>query len=387
MVQTINHTGFSLITVILPKESAKRILDKALSIQISTHVIINARGTLYRDKWYQKFKPAINAEQSIFELLVPGNLVQVMMDRICMAAGLHEGKRGAVFSIQCSHAVFMQPDTFPETVDIEKSLSQQIDYNNQLTAIYCLTQKGMAEEVANAAIRAGSSAPSIGYVQGQGLRDRLGLLRIAISPEKELIRAVVDDYDVEPVLEAMVKQGKLDTPGRGYIYLLPVENGIINMAAVTRDGNTLASRQQMIKAIDELKGNSAWRIQTESETGNRRKFLTDIYRLNCVVEKGKSEKIIKSAIQAGAPGATISNGLAAGEVIHKQGKSVSVYREMEIIELTMMPDKIEPVLSAIIQCAKDEGNNEAYFYSQVLSKALTFIGNRLSADANDTVGQ
>ena len=374
MVQTINHTGFSLITVILPKASAKRILDKALSIQISTHVIINARGTLYRDKWYQKFKPAINPEQIIFELLVPVNLEEVIMNRISIAAGLHEGKRGALFSVRCSHAVFLQPDIFPETINIEKIAGSQVTYNTQLTAIYCITQKGMAEDVATAAIRAGSSEPTIVYGQGQGLRDRLGLLRIAISPEKELIRVVVDHYDVEPVFEAMVQQGKLDLPGRGYIYMLPVEKGIINMAAVTSDRSELASRQQMIKAIDELKGSSAWRIQHESDKNNQRKFLTDVYRLNCVVEKGKGEKLIKSAIQAGAPGAGITNAVSGGGVIHKRSSTVSVYREMEIIELTMLPDKFEPVLSAMIQSAKEDDNNEAYFYSHVLPKALTFTG-------------
>ena len=374
MAQTINHTGFSLITVILPKESAKRILDKALSIEISTHVIINARGTLYRDKWYQKLKPAINPEQTIFELLVPVKFEEAIMDRISIAAGLHEGKRGALFSVRCNHAVFLQPDVFPETISIEKIAGSQVSYNTQLTAIYCIIQKGMAEDVATAAIRAGSSEPTIVYGQGQGFRDRLGLLRIAISPEKELIRVVVDHYDVEPVFEAMVQQGKLHLPGMGYIYVLPVEKGIINMAAVTSDRSQLASRQQMIKAIDELKGSSSWRIQHESEKSNKRKFLTDVYRLNCVVEKGKGEQLIKSAMQAGAPGAGITNALSGGGVIHKRSSSVSVYREMEIIELTMLPDKFEPVLSAMIQSAKEDDNSDVYFYSHVLPKALTFTG-------------
>ena len=375
MSHTTNHIGYALITAILPKESAKKILDRALSIKISTNIIINARGTLYRDRWYQKFTPSIVPENTIFELLVPQNLVQLIMDGISVAAGLHEGKRGAVFCTQCSHAVFMQPDIFPETLIPEKISDTKINYNNHLTAIYCTIQKGMAEKVAIAAIHAGSSEPTIVYGQGEGgLRDKLGLLRIAISPEKELIRVVVDHYDAEPVFEAMVKQGKLDTPGMGYIYLLPIYKGIINMAAVTKGGQELASRYQMIKAIDELKGSSAWRTKNESEQNNKRKYLTNLYRLNCVVEKGKGDKLIKTAMQAGAPAASITYGLEGGGVIQKQHSSLSLYREMEIIELTMRSDKFEPVLSAMIQSAKDDGNNEAYFYGQVMEKALTFIG-------------
>ena len=375
MSDTKNHTGYTLITAILPKESAKNILDKALSIKISTNIIINARGTLYRDKWYQKFTPSIVPENTIFELLVPENLVQLIMDRISVGAGLHEGKRGAVFCMQCSHAIFMQPGVFPETLTIEKIQETPINYNNHLTAIYCIIQKGMAEKVAIAAIQAGSPEPTIVYGQGEGgLRDKVGILRIAISPEKELIRVVVDHYDAEPVFEAMVKHGKLDTPGMGYIYLLPVEKGIINMTAVTKGNQELASRYQMIKAIDELKGSSAWRIKNGSEKNNKRKFLTNLYRLNCVVEKGKGDKLIETAMQAGAPGASITYGLDGGAVIQKQHSSLSVYREMEVIELTMRSEKFEPVLSAMIQAAKDDGNNDAYFYSQVMPKALTFVG-------------
>ena len=204
MSHTQNQTGYALITAILPKESAKNILDKALSIKITTNIIINARGTLYRDKWYQKFTPSIVPENTIFELLVPENLAQVIMDGISFAAGLHKGKRGAVFYSQCSHAVFMQPNGFPDTLTPEKISDTEINYKNQLTAIYCIIQKGMAEKVATAAIQAGSSEPTIVYGQVEGgLRDKIGLLRIAISPEKELIRVIVDHYDAEPVFEAM----------------------------------------------------------------------------------------------------------------------------------------------------------------------------------------
>ena len=373
MPHTETHTGYALITAILTKESAKSILDKSVSIKISTNIIINARGTLHRDKWYQKFMPTIIPENTIFELLVPENLVDAIMDRISVAAGLHEGKRGAVFSMQCSHAVFMQPDIFPETLSIEKVSDTELNYKNHLTAIYCTIQKGMAEKVVTAAINAGSSEPTIIYGQGEGgLRDKLGLLRIALSPEKELIRVVVNNYDAEPVFEAMVKQGRLDTPGKGYIYLLPVEKGIINMAAVGK--YELASRYQMIKAIDELKGSSAWRMQSENEKNNKRTFLTDLYRLTCVVEKGKGDKLIKTAMQAGAPGASITYGLESGGVVHPQDHSLSVYQEMEIIELAMRSDKFEPVLSAMMKSAKDDGNTEAYFYSQPIRKALTFTG-------------
>lgn len=373
MSEIQNHKKYTLVTAILPKETAKVILNKALQVKISTNVIINARGTLYKDKLYQKFTPSINPEQRIFELLVPQNQAHVVMDNISVAAGLHEGKRGAIFSTKCEHADFLNDNILPDSLSINKSTDDIIHYKNHLTGIYCIIQKGKADKVATAAIRAGSSGPTIVYGQGHGVRDKLGLLRIAISPEKELIRVVVDHYDTEPVFEAMIKAGNLETPGMGIIYHLQVEKGIINLAAVATGRYEIASRHQMIKAIDELKGSSAWRIQDESEKINKRRFLTNLIRLNCVVEKGKGDTLMRSAMHAGAPGASITYGLEGGGIVHKQNSSLNVYREMEIIEFIMRPEQYEPVLNALKTTAREDGNPDVYFYSVSVPKALTFI--------------
>lgn len=374
MSEIQNHKKYTLVTAILPKETAKVILNKALQVKISTNVIINARGTLYKDKLYQKFTPSINPEQRIFELLVPQSQAHVIMDNISVAAGLHEGKRGAIFSTQCNHADFLNDNTLPDSLSIDKITDDTIHYKNHLTGIYCIIQKGKADKIATAAIRAGSSGPTIVYGQGHGVRDKLGLLRIAISPEKELIRVVVDHYDTEPVFEAMAKAGNLETPGMGIIYHLQVEKGIINLAAVAKGRYEIASRHQMIKAIDELKGSSAWRLQDEDQKSNKRRFLTNLIRLNCVVEKGKGDALIRNAMLAGAPGASITYGLEGGGVIHKQNALLNVYREMEIIEFIMRPDKYEPVLNALKSTAQENGNQEVYFYSVSVPKALTFSG-------------
>jgi hypothetical protein len=63
--------NFSLITVILPKSNAEEILQKSLPSSLHTDIIINARGTLYKEKWYQQFTPSVSPEQRVLEMLVP----------------------------------------------------------------------------------------------------------------------------------------------------------------------------------------------------------------------------------------------------------------------------------------------------------------------------
>lgn len=63
---------------------------------------------------------------------------------------------------------------------------------------------------------------AITYVRGYGLRDRVGLLGIPKRHEKRLITVVFDEFDLEAVFQAMAQAGRVEQPGRGFIYQLPV---------------------------------------------------------------------------------------------------------------------------------------------------------------------
>jgi nitrogen regulatory protein P-II 1 len=364
--------NFSLVTAILPKESAMEIFDKAIPTFIHTDILINARGVYYKDKWYQKFTPSISPEQTVLEMLVPDRYASSLMDNIAACANLHNSGTGAVYSVKCGKVLFLNPPDFSNSVE---SISfDPIHYKKNLTAIFCIIQKNMAEGVAFAAMRAGSPGPTITYGRGHGVRDKLGLLRIAISPEKELIRVVVDHYDAEVVFEAMVSQGKLDTPGMGFIYMMDVDSGLINISSLVYAKNELANLRQIIKSIDELKGSSAWRTQGDNNPKKQRKLLHDLTCLTCVVERGKSDSLVKTALDNGAPGASITFGMERGGGKQQLGSTVSVNREMEIIEMNVSNDMVDNLIEAMMETAASEDNKEIYFYTCHVNKALTYIG-------------
>jgi nitrogen regulatory protein P-II 1 len=55
------------------------------------------------------------------------------------------------------------------------------------------------------------------------VRERLGLLSVAVDVEKEVINIVVAQDQVDRVFERMVLAGNLDRPGLGFIYVTPLE--------------------------------------------------------------------------------------------------------------------------------------------------------------------
>lgn len=92
-------------------------------------------------------------------------------------------------------------------------------YLTDLVLLTCVVERGEADDVVAAARKAGAPAATIFYARGTGVRERLGLLGIAIQPEKEVIQIVMHQADVDPVFEAMAEAGKLHLPGKGFLYM------------------------------------------------------------------------------------------------------------------------------------------------------------------------
>lgn len=95
-----------------------------------------------------------------------------------------------------------------------------------LKMIIAIVQRGKADTPVNAAIKAGAPAATVFFGRGQGMRERLGILGVAVQPEKEIIFVILEEWLVEQVLSAMVKAGHLDKPGIGFVFVVPVDRAI-----------------------------------------------------------------------------------------------------------------------------------------------------------------
>ena len=84
--------------------------------------------------------------------------------------------------------------------------------------ITCIVQRGIADTIVKAAREAGAQGATVYFAKGTGVRERLGLLGVAVEVEKEIINVVVAADQVDYVFDRMFLAGKLDTPGMGFMY-------------------------------------------------------------------------------------------------------------------------------------------------------------------------
>ena len=100
---------------------------------------------------------------------------------------------------------------------------REITVLKDVALITCVVQRGIADSIINAARQAGAQGATVNFGRGMGVRERLGILGVAVEVEKEVIQVVVSTEQVDRVFETMYLAGKLDTPGMGIAYITQLE--------------------------------------------------------------------------------------------------------------------------------------------------------------------
>ncbi len=375
------HYQHALVTAILPRQSLGRVLSEVLASGATQAMGVSARGALLQQKWYESLLPAIAPEQEMLHFLVPESEVDVLMEQIVMVGKLRLFGAGAIYAVPCEELTCSAdfPLWMPGHYRFQ-SESFDIKFKTGLLALVHITDRAAAAPIAQAALKAGAGGATITYVRGYGLRDRLGLLRITKSHDKELITVVVDEYDRDAVFEAMAVAGRVDQPGRGLIYQLPISKGLTNLASVFQPSKHSASIQQMVRAIDEMQGGTDWRAnpllmhdpKARDFGGQRPNTSRDLKMLNILSRRKDSEMLVKFLFDYGIGGASVSNWRFTDANCEQTHGGLRLNREFGSISLILAPHEVAPLTEALQQKILENEIPETCLLTHSIPFARTF---------------
>lgn len=88
--------------------------------------------------------------------------------------------------------------------------------------ITSIVDKGKAEEVIEAAKKAGSKGGTILNGRGSGIHDTEKLFSMEIEPEKEVVIIISENNSTDNIVESIRESLDMDSPGKGIIYVQEV---------------------------------------------------------------------------------------------------------------------------------------------------------------------
>ena len=239
-----------------------------------------------------------------------------------------------------------------------------------LALINCVVQRGRGNDLARAALEIGSNVPSINFGTGTGVRDRLGLLRIAIPADKEVLSLLVDAHEQQEILDTLIEAARLDQPGRGFIAAYAVPFGVANPRAFRGRQRHSATMDQIIAAIDHLKAGTDWRRRSGGVAQpSQRRYLRDLVNVTLSCNEGNSAQLLDTAMRAGAGGATLSR----TRLVSPSGKTLAAFPGRELIDLGLAPDKVAGLLRALHEAGAFAAEVACAVETKALPLAFTYM--------------
>lgn len=93
-----------------------------------------------------------------------------------------------------------------------------------VVSIIAIVERGKADYIVKKAKEAGAQGATIFYGRGTGTHEAHKLFNIHIESSKEIIIIIVEKSKMKPIYDAIVDAGKLNEPGTGIIFTVPVDN-------------------------------------------------------------------------------------------------------------------------------------------------------------------
>ena len=367
--------NFSLLTLILPKESVVTVSEAIGKAGASGIFEVTARGSVLNEGGFlQRMFPPPAPVQHLLQTLVPNDKVDAVTDAAVLAGNLNRVGAGAVFVIDCNDT--RHTDKFPApSPSVDDANGSSGTYTADLEAICCICEIGIADDIAKAALQNGAPGPTVTFGEGGGVRDKIPLLRITKGPEKEFVWCVVDKNDADEIFADMARAGHISEPGRGFMYSIPVSSGIVNVSSVAATSAHGANMEQVIAAIDEIKGDKDWRATTAEATKSKAfktNPLVNLIGLYCIVPRDNYSDVYDAILEAGAPGVStnfgVMNDADSGDAEQAQNE------EWALVYTSLGSANVDKVRDSVAKKIDEIGLDRAAFYTLPIPRALTYLG-------------
>lgn len=350
----------SRITCVIPQAMHEKVADLLKLLGLEAH-IENGRTIreFIKPKRFGIPGQRIKLEStivSVFRFSVPREHAAAAMEAVIAAAEIDTPGRGSIFSQD-----LIEFSKEPSKLNIEilrqqPRPSHEVSLLKNLSYVICvLSSHGAGEQLARTALELGICVPLLTFGSGSDIRDQLGLIRITISPEKEIVHLVMPQHDSDSIIRLLAEESKLDRPGRGYIYQTPVALGHVDTRMKIGKQNYAASIDQIIAAIDTLKMGTNWRKRLDAEVQQN---LTEAFlpKNNCeisiVCEEDRLDELREVCLSVGATGAVTSR-LTTVRPDGKGEDSGSLIRS----EISVAPEIVEKVVDSLLDVSQPAENH------------------------------
>jgi len=202
---------FTLITCVVNAGQASRVLKYAKKYGVKGGTIFIARGTV--NSRLSKFLQMDEVRREIVTMIIEDELEAAAIRGISEDMDFYKPNHGIAFSYSVKEFIGSKNKI---TGKSESNGVKDIMYN----IIYTIVDKGRAEDVIEAANKAGARGGTIINARGAGPHEVQTLFSVEVEPEKEVAFIITKNDMKDAIVDSIKTNLKIDEPGNGILYVL-----------------------------------------------------------------------------------------------------------------------------------------------------------------------
>ena len=204
---------YRLICCVVNMGDASKVLKAARRHGVKEGVISIGKGTM--NNRILTFLKINEVRKEIVSMVVDAELATEAIKGISKDMAFEKPHHGIAFTHPVS-------GLFGSKHKAEKNTKMNEVENSMYNAIYVVVERGKAEDVVEAANKAGARGATIVNARGSGSQETQRLFSIEIEPEKEKVIIITKCELKDSIVEAIKKDMHIDEPGNGIIFVLDV---------------------------------------------------------------------------------------------------------------------------------------------------------------------
>lgn len=212
-MRSLKSRHLEMLVVIVEHNKASKVLHLADEKGVTASVAMLGRGTASRTIF--DYLGLNDKKKAVLMLFGKTDEITDLADYLVEKLEIDKPNHGIAY-IESAFNVFGTEDNANGSENIKRG-------ENMYNAIYTIVEKGNADDVIEAAEKAGSRGGTVIHARGSGSEEARKVFNMLIEPEKEIVLIISEEAKTKDIVESIRKETQIEEEGKGIIFVTNVE--------------------------------------------------------------------------------------------------------------------------------------------------------------------
>ena len=212
-MRSLKSRHLEMLVVIVEQNKASKVLHLADEKGVTASIAMLGRGTASRTIF--DYLGLNDKKKAVLMLFGKTEEIMDLADYLVEKLEMDKPNHGIAY-IEIAFNVFGTEDNANGSENIKRG-------ENMYNAIYTIVEKGNADDVIEAAQKAGSRGGTVMHARGSGSEEARKVFNMLIEPEKEIVLIISEEAKNKDIVESIRKETQIEEEGKGIIFITNVE--------------------------------------------------------------------------------------------------------------------------------------------------------------------